>query len=119
VLSGGGGLFVQPERIVDGRRLDDVVGSRFLVLTRSVQAYGHSAERWRGEFGALVATTGPGARGALAPWVEELDAWMQRRGCEVVVVRPDRYVLGTASNLDELTPAVAGLLGGPKVPVIS
>jgi 3-(3-hydroxy-phenyl)propionate hydroxylase len=114
VLPGGGDLFVQPPSTSAGLRLDDVIGPRFLVLARSVEAYGGSAEWWRDVAGALVATTRPPTHGVLAPWSAELEAWMQRHACEVAVVRPDRYVLGTGTDLDDLTSAVGCLLAASE-----
>jgi 3-(3-hydroxy-phenyl)propionate hydroxylase len=109
ILPGGGALFLQPEtrRGPDGSgdRLDDVVGSRFLVLARSPASWGATADWWRDQVDALVTTTGE-----LEPWTAELDRWLERRGCAVVVVRPDRYVLATAQCLDDVTALVAPLL---------
>ena len=110
---------MQPDKPAAGKRLDDVVGARFLVLARSMVALGSSAGWWRDVAGALVATTRPPHDGVLAPWSDELEAWMRRHSCEVAVVRPDRYVLGTGSDLDELTEAVAGLLDRSRVPAPS
>jgi hypothetical protein len=41
-----------------------------------------------------------------------LNQWFGRYEADVVVVRPDRYVLGTGHNLDQITDAVRGLLAG-------
>lgn len=103
VLQGGGMLFVQHD--IRGRRSDDIIGSRFFVLGRSAAALGSSAAWWRDTLDAHVAT--------LADLDDlGLNRWMDRYDAEVVVVRPDRYVLGTAKNLDQMTEAVRGLLGG-------
>jgi 3-(3-hydroxy-phenyl)propionate hydroxylase len=103
VLGGGGGLFVQT--IDGGRRLDDIVGSRFLVLGRRAEKLGESVRWWTSEVNARVAT------------LDEFDdpplkRWFERQGGDVVVVRPDRYVLGVSHNLHQITEAVCGLLGG-------
>jgi 3-(3-hydroxy-phenyl)propionate hydroxylase len=102
VLEKGGQIFPQPR--IDGKLLDEIVGMRFLVLARSEKALGNSAAWWRDRAGALVATLDE----ISAPGIV---AWLDRREADVVVVRPDRYVLGTAGSLDKITPAVAGLLG--------
>lgn len=106
VLEGGGALFIQPQ--VSGRRLDDVVGPRFLVVARIAGSLGHSADWWRA-LGALVVT------------VEELGgdailAWLDRYGHDVVVVRPDRYVLGAGKSLDNLTSRVKQILATAPLP---
>ena len=38
--------------------------------------------------------------------------WLERRDANVVVVRPDRYVLGAARDLDSITTQVAAALSG-------
>jgi 3-(3-hydroxy-phenyl)propionate hydroxylase len=105
VQDGGGRLFGQPT--VGGELLDDVVGSRFLVLARDAAALGSSAAEWD----------------ALGAWVTTLDqlrdpdpslrAWFDERDIGVAVVRPDRYVLATSGDLDEITAAVRPLLAEP------
>lgn len=105
ILKGGGSLFVQPT--VGDQRFDDLVGARFLVLARSTASLGHTAQWWIDELDARVAL--------VQEFCEPiLDQWLDRYRAEVVVVRPDRYVLGTASNLDQITNAVRGLLAGGK-----
>lgn len=100
VLDGGGGLFIQP--VVGGQRLDDLVGPRFLVLARDAGALGGSAAWWHG-IGAHVTTLAALGDPATA-------RWMDRFGAGVVVVRPDRYVLGTAPSLDTITAKVQSWL---------
>jgi hypothetical protein len=41
-----------------------------------------------------------------------LNQWFARYKAEVAVVRPDRYVLGTANNLDQITDAVRAQFAG-------
>lgn len=101
IRSGGGRLFLQTE--IGGRMLDDIIGSRFFVLARSTTALGASAEWWRTQMGAYVTTL------ADLP-LPQLADWLARDNADVLVVRPDRYVLGTSQNLDTLTDAVAALL---------
>jgi 3-(3-hydroxy-phenyl)propionate hydroxylase len=101
ILEGGGGLAVQP--IANGRRFDDVVGPRFLVLARNPVAIGGSATFWTDEIGALIATPDD-----FPDFKDELEAWLDRADAEVIVVRPDRYVLAVGEGLDAITSAVRG-----------
>jgi 3-(3-hydroxy-phenyl)propionate hydroxylase len=103
IANGGGSLFVQP--VVDGRRFDDIIGPRFLVLGRSTAAFGTTADWWIDELGAYVAQ--------LKDFDDAtLNQWFARYKAEVAVVRPDRYVLGTANNLDQITDAVRAQFAG-------
>jgi 3-(3-hydroxy-phenyl)propionate hydroxylase len=108
----GGDLFVQPSG-PDGR-LDDVIGSRFAVLARTPALIGQAligpgpADWWRDRMGAFTA-----AVGQLAPvHAKGVLAWLDSHDSDVVVVRPDRYVLWAGPDLDDLTPKIAGLLAG-------
>jgi 3-(3-hydroxy-phenyl)propionate hydroxylase len=108
----GGDLFVQPAG-PDGR-LDDVIGSRFAVLARTQALIGQAligpgpADWWRDRMGAFTA-----AAGQLAPvHAKGVLAWLDSHDSDVVVVRPDRYVLWAGPDLDDLTPKIAGLLAG-------
>ena len=103
VLEGGGELFMQPAISDGGRRLDDVVGQRFLVLGTSEESFGSCGEWWS-RLGAMVSLVDQ------LPDHERLRVWMKSRGVESVVVRPDRYVLGSGANLDGITAPVAQLL---------
>lgn len=114
VLPGGGNLFVQPQAHEGVARLDDLVGPRFLVLARANDALESSASFWSDQLGALVTTLDE-----LPSHGEALRPWLDRRGLDVVVVRPDRYVLGGGEGLDAITDAVrpalsakAGCAGG-------
>jgi 3-(3-hydroxy-phenyl)propionate hydroxylase len=107
VRENGGDLFVQPAAA--GVRLDDVIGSRFAVLARSSAATGPGpADWWRGRMGAFVAAAGQlpaaHAKGVLS--------WLDNHDSDVVVIRPDRYVLWAGTDLDDVTRKIAGLLGG-------
>jgi 3-(3-hydroxy-phenyl)propionate hydroxylase len=104
VLDGGGELFPQPPGTA-GQRLDDHIGQRFLVLARDEDALGASSGWWRERVHAYVTTLAGFAREA-----NTLRIWLDKRDADVVVVRPDRYVLGTASNLDAITSAVRAQL---------
>jgi hypothetical protein len=58
--------------------------------------------------GAFVAAVGQlppsHAKGVLS--------WLDNHDSDVVVVRPDRYVLWAGPDLDDVTGKIAGLLGG-------
>jgi 3-(3-hydroxy-phenyl)propionate hydroxylase len=97
VLTGGGGLFPQPT--VSGRRLDDVIGLRFLVLGRTMAELDGCRGWWEDEVGALVTTLDDLPDDGAEP----LRRWLDRKSADVVVVRPDRHVLGTGNSLSLLT----------------
>ena len=103
IQDGGGALFVQPT--VNGARLDDLIGSRFLVLARSEAALGKSVSWWRQEIDARVAVLSDFREPAL-------QRWFDRYQVDVAVIRPDRYVLGRGTDLDRITSAVSELLAG-------
>ena len=107
-----GTLFVQP-CIGDNRLLDDALHDRFLIATMSEKAQGwlspHALDTWRrigGERAVITRTRreADGARDVLrfAETDGLFDAWMNRHGCAAVIVRPDRYVYGTANDAAEL-----------------
>jgi 3-(3-hydroxy-phenyl)propionate hydroxylase len=116
-----GTLFVQPRvqsEAQDGvhadagdRLLDDVVAPGFLLVTASAQAQAwltpRSLDLWRrigGErivIGGQAAPTDAGIR-HLVEHGDLLAGWMTRHGASAVVVRPDRYVYGTARDRDGL-----------------
>jgi 2-polyprenyl-6-methoxyphenol hydroxylase-like FAD-dependent oxidoreductase len=108
----GGDLFVQPSG-ADGR-LDDLIGSRFAVLARTAAQIGPTltgpgpADWWRDRMGAFVA-----AAGELPPaHAKGVLSWLDSHDSDVVVVRPDRYVLWAGSELDDVTRKISGLLAG-------
>jgi 3-(3-hydroxy-phenyl)propionate hydroxylase len=101
VTDGGGSLFIQPE--FEGKPLDDVVGNRFLVLSRSRAALGASGAWWEGRMEAMILVLAERPNGSLLHWLD-------RYRTDVVVVRPDRYVMGTGKTLDGITLKVQGLL---------
>jgi 3-(3-hydroxy-phenyl)propionate hydroxylase len=102
IRSGGGELFIQPAPNGSGVRLDDVVGPRFLVLARARGYLPESAGWWSEAVGALVTSVDE-----LPDVSAELEHWLDRRSADVVVVRPDRYVLAADGDLDRLTREVA------------
>ena len=81
---GAGELLPQPT--VAGLHLDDRLGPGPWLITRSA---GPAAS------GGLTARSlaDPG----LAAWAAPLAAWLDHRGAEAVLVRPDRYVFGTGA----------------------
>ena len=104
VSEGGGALFPQEPGFAPGHGLDDVVGQRFLVAARTTRDLGDDARWWR-EHGAFVTTVADlDGHGAL------VSEWLDRRDATVVVVRPDRYVLGAGRDLSAITKRVAPVL---------
>jgi 3-(3-hydroxy-phenyl)propionate hydroxylase len=103
ILEGGGELFLQTTE--GDVRLDDAVGSRFLVVAADEEALGSASARgwWEGAVGALVTTTDQLPGGA------NIDRWLKRRRGEVAVVRPDRYVMGVGRDLDGITASIPKL----------
>jgi 3-(3-hydroxy-phenyl)propionate hydroxylase len=103
VLAGGGMFMISPN--VGGAPLDDLVGQRFLVLARSTEQLDGPAAAWWRESGSFMTTLEelPDTEGALR-------RWMDRRAANVVVVRPDRYVLGVGPSLEEITWPTSELL---------
>jgi 3-(3-hydroxy-phenyl)propionate hydroxylase len=110
VRSGGGGLFPQPT--ADGTRLDDLIGLRFFVLAKTPGALDDDRGWCEEILDARVLTLDE------LPWrvAEDLRSWMDSKNADVVVVRPDRYVLGVARSLTELTSQLRAsplVTGGP------
>jgi 3-(3-hydroxy-phenyl)propionate hydroxylase len=84
---GGGTLSRQPW--IDGRRLDDIVGARFALITRTPLASDDPHRHWWSCRAAILdAQTFP----ALEPLLD---------GADAVVIRPDRYTYATGS-LDDI-----------------
>jgi 3-(3-hydroxy-phenyl)propionate hydroxylase len=77
-------------RLADGRQIDDVAGYRFALLARP--ALLRAAE-----------TAGLDLRGAVAmPATGEAVGYLDHLATDAVVIRPDRHILGIASNPSEL-----------------
>ena len=101
ILEGGGALFIQPR--LDGHRLDDVIGQRFLILARTQATLGASLQWWRAQVDAKVIVLAESPN-------DQLLRWLDRYAADVAVVRPDRYVLGAGVSLDAITARVKPLL---------
>ena len=99
-----GMLSVQP-RLADGRRLDDLVGRRFLVAARQDLLEGLSADVATQIAGSeeVVVISDPDVIGELLASVHT----------DAVCVRPDRYILGVADNAAALRELLK------KVPVLT
>jgi 3-(3-hydroxy-phenyl)propionate hydroxylase len=104
ILDGGGDLFIQP-RSDGGPRLDDIVGQRFAVIARTEEALGGLRGWWETEIGAFVATVDGLA--AAGPTIER---WLKARSADVVVVRPDRYVMWAGIDLEKASRRLGVLL---------
>jgi 3-(3-hydroxy-phenyl)propionate hydroxylase len=81
--------------LVDGKRLDDVVGAGFAVITSA--SLNPSQRDEMANRGTVVVTAHPGT---------ELDLWLRAGRATAAVVRPDRTVLCASRNLAEVCNAV-------------
>lgn len=104
-------LFVQPwvTRAEGGDALfDDVAGRGFTLVSRAGDPLGALQPGTRAAFDALGGTAlsldHVGDRDGY------LGAWFDRQGCEVALVRPDRYVFGTAASIDGCDALVTALV---------
>jgi 3-(3-hydroxy-phenyl)propionate hydroxylase len=102
IRAGGGELFIQPALNGSVVRLDDRVGARFLVLGRTRKDIANSAEWWADELGAFVTTLDQ-----LPEAATDLEQWLNRRSADLVVVRPDRYVMAANGDLAQITGEIA------------
>jgi 3-(3-hydroxy-phenyl)propionate hydroxylase len=106
-----GKLFVQPWVLSPERRLDDVVGFDFLIAATSAPVLqGLEPSLWQ-------ALQGLGAKTiVIGRDVVERDGlfadWMAQANAQAVLVRPDKYVYGSARDAQELNALVAKLLQG-------
>jgi 3-(3-hydroxy-phenyl)propionate hydroxylase len=79
----------------DGTRLDDRIGLRFAVIARSdllEDTAASTCEIWS-QIDATVLDSADA----------NYDDWLAQRGLGAVVIRPDRYIFGTAATAAELT----------------
>ena len=81
--------------LVDGKRLDDVVGARFALVTSA--PLNPSLQDEMARRGTVVVTAHPGT---------DLDRWLRAGRATAAVVRPDRTVLCAGRNLAEVCNAV-------------
>ncbi len=86
-----GGVLSRQPRLADGRRMDDAIGYRFAVLGQSRVLDAVSAET-RATWSALDARVLPAVG----------TDWLDGLGARAAIVRPDRYLLGTADDAEEL-----------------
>jgi 3-(3-hydroxy-phenyl)propionate hydroxylase len=100
-LVGAGGGLQARQPILDGNRMDDLVGGRFAVVARTAaMLQGTGGDWWR-------------ARGALllnADDTPAVAATLDALAADVVIVRPDRYVLFAGQQLTVPDPAACELL---------
>ncbi len=103
LVQGDGRLASQPT--CNGVRLDDLVGRRFAVVARDrLLLTGEEAAFWARRACFVDAVTYP----ALGEMLDEL-------GADVIVVRPDRYVLAAGATLGPITARVRTGLEMEKV----
>lgn len=105
-----GSVAPQP-RLISGERLDDRVGYRFGALM-SPEFIG-SLPR------TLLAACDDAGIAVVAEDALELQHWLRQNEAGAVMVRPDRYVLGAASSLSEMTDLVAATRQGCRQPAHS
>jgi 3-(3-hydroxy-phenyl)propionate hydroxylase len=98
-----GTLFPQP-RLSDGRRLDDVSGERFTILG-DPEVIGAASDQTRRIWDSVQAAI-------IADRSETVDMALETLDTRVVILRPDRYILGLASGPAELD-AVTTLIPQP------
>jgi 3-(3-hydroxy-phenyl)propionate hydroxylase len=114
VVDGGGGpgtgaRFIQPFVERDGRRmlLDDATGTGFALLTTAPDVLNGLDARQNGTLDRIgVSTFLVGDTAGPIPTLTDtegcLGAWFAQHGATAVLLRPDRYVFGTAANTAEL-----------------
>jgi 3-(3-hydroxy-phenyl)propionate hydroxylase len=96
------GMLSKQPRLADGRRLDDAVGYRFALICKDGIANGVSAETrasLRASDVAILSDAG-----------DEISAYLDELAAAAVIIRPDRYILGSASSAPELDALVARAL---------
>jgi 3-(3-hydroxy-phenyl)propionate hydroxylase len=126
---GAGSLFVQPrvqrqDATDDEILLDDLLQFRFLIATTAAEAQAwltpESREVWRRLGGERIVIAPPehtrqpdGLAGDDIKYLAETDglfaAWMSQHSGAAVVVRPDRYVFGTARDAAQLNRLIASV----------
>ena len=111
VLEGGGELYMQSGPNSADRRLDDILGQRFLVVTPEGANHTNTARWWSSTLGAFVTPVCglPDPDGRFVRWVS-------RRPGRFTVIRPDRYVLWSGNDLESATEAVRPWLSDVDTP---
>lgn len=87
----GGQLFFQP-RNTDGIALDDLVGNRFAIV--------HTGKTGFNGLNGVLPDNIDIVPVEMA--TEDVGSWLAEKDAEFVVLRPDRYVLGTGKNEAQL-----------------
>jgi len=101
VALGAGGQARQP--IIDGTRLDDIAGDRFVVVLRTAAQRSNPGVAFWSAQDALVLD---------ADTTPEVATVLDAVHANAMVVRPDRYVLVVGSELEEPDPALRMMLNG-------
>jgi 3-(3-hydroxy-phenyl)propionate hydroxylase len=101
IIAGGGRLFPQAVGSGEGPRFDDVIGGRFLLVVRDGIDRTDDEDWWSDYLGALVIRPSDMPR-----FGTSLASALDVIGADVVAVRPDRYVLGTGSDVHSITEEV-------------
>lgn len=105
------GYLSRQPMLADGTRLDDIVGAHFLVATTPELFAGLPEDK------RIEVETNPEVLVLTAP--EQVRELLAAVDSKAVIVRPDRYVLGTAGTapeLAELLTMVPTLAAAPRVP---
>ena len=93
--------FPQP-MLADGQLLDARLGNRFAVIGRSALFNGvakATRQAWQHAGVVVLPATDPA-----------LSAWLDKHEVDAIMLRPDRYISGTATSPEELDDITAGLL---------
>ncbi|MFF5818050.1 bifunctional 3-(3-hydroxy-phenyl)propionate/3-hydroxycinnamic acid hydroxylase MhpA [Lysinibacillus capsici] len=89
-----GSIFPQP-KLPDGQLLDNKIGTfNFAIIGKQeviYQANETSKDLWEQTDSIIITNTSI-----------EIDKWLEKHNCKVVIIRPDRYILGTALDANEL-----------------
>ena len=117
-----GSLFVQPRvRGANGKtpRFDDIIKPRFLLATTSSQAQSWLSpaslrllQRLDAEQVVIAEEEGAHLQSSIHHVIETeglFASWARQQACDAVVVRPDRYVYGVASDASTLNALVERL----------
>ena len=131
---GAGALCIQPwvntPEDSAWRRLDDMTGARFTLITTSpawLQSWSAQDTRAWERVGGVIVLLGAASEPswpAQVLCVEERDglmaAWLREHGAHAVLARPDHYVYATASTPQDLSVMIQalerGLFGSPSMP---